>query len=138
MINKNVYENEFIQTLYNGVYCGDIKFGDLRVIFNDIIGIIKTTSYVEDNIQYMVDLTNVDDIFIKRQADLYFNTTKRNIEKYSKNDIISTIINNIDLINKEITKDIEAIINAYQCIGQEPRFINTLMSVDELKQKLNL
>lgn len=138
MINKNIYEKELIQTLKGDLYGGDKEYADLRFIFNDIIKSIKHTSYIEDNCQHIVQLTNVDEVFVKRQTNLYFENTKKDIEKYSADNINSSIINNVDLINGIISKDLKNIKDAYKLMGQKPKFSHELISVEELKEKLNL
>lgn len=138
MIDKNIYEKELIQTLKGDLYGGDKEYTDLRLIFNDIIKSIKHTSYIEDNCQHIVQLTNVDEVFVKRQTNLYFENTKKDIEKYSADNISLSIINNVDLINGIISKDLKGIKDAYKLMGQKPKFSHELISVEELKGKLNL
>lgn len=138
MENK-IYEKEFLQVLLeNDLYGGDKEYVDLRCIFNDIITSIKHTSYIEDNCQHIVQLTNVDEIFVQRQINLYFEHTKKNVEKYSKDNITSSIIEKINLINDVIRRDFQLIVDTYKMMEQEPKFGCELISVEELKQKLNL
>jgi hypothetical protein len=131
-----MYEEQFIQVLEKeDLYGGDANYADLRFLFHDIITSIKHTNVLDKNTQYPVQLTVVDEDFVKLKMMEVLDVNEEKVEKYSKEDIINTVSKHTPKINVSISKDIREITEIYKSMRAEPKFAAPLVSVTELREK---
>lgn len=128
-----MYEQQFIQVLETGdLYNGDAKHATLRFFYKDIIDSIKHTGVLENSSWITVQLTKVDEEYVKSKVIEALDNTDREVGEYSNDEIIKSVFKNTDRINEIISKDIKDADYAYS-LGVQPVF--TRYSVDQLREK---
>lgn len=129
-----MYNTQFTQILEtDDIYAGDPNHADLRFLYKNIIDSIKRRNVYENGTEYPVQLTNVDEAYVKSQVEGYLED--EDVGEYSKEHIINTLVSNTARINQSIAKDINLILESYKAIGREPVFSMTLVSIEDLRKK---
>ncbi len=127
-----MYDQQFIQVLEEGdLYSGEAKYAGLRFLYKEIIDSIKHIGVLENNTWLTVQLTKVDEDYIRDQVTNFLEDEER-VEEYSKEEIIKSILKHTDRINSSISKDVKDAEYAYS-IGV-PR-VFTQYTVAELRAK---
>ncbi|MDH4472289.1 MAG: hypothetical protein QE487_06755 [Fluviicola sp.] len=131
-----MYNAQFTQVLEaEDLYGGEPNYADLRFLYKRIIDSIKHISVLEGNTEYIVQLTNVDEDFVRSQVEGYLEINDDEIGEYSKEEIINTVSSNTARINQSITKDIKLIVDIYTSMGKEPVFAMAQVSIAELRKR---
>lgn len=138
----NKYTEAFLKSLYAEIVWKvenhlNENF-ELVMIFNHILTSLDNTSAIINDIQYTYQFSNIDAEYIEE----YMNgkTIKHifDINKYDISMIKDTLIENIDLINKKLSRNTEDIKLLYKYNIKMPTFIHTLITIDDFKKLTNV
>lgn len=104
-----MYREQFLETLHGGgvkgIYAGDVELSDLRTLYHQLYQVFRTTSIHKDGTVWHVQLSEVDEDYVKMRTMECLELKRFRVGNYSKEEITKTICDHVQEINIQILKD---------------------------------
>ncbi len=100
-----MYAEQLMKTIQGGVYNGSVEYSDLRSLFDKIITTLKSRSVSDQGVVYQVQLSEVDEAYVKMWTTKCLESNSFRVGEYSKDEIIHTLCGHVSEINQQIAKE---------------------------------